>query len=179
MANPVISGFVRFPNPLYSHSSSGQTIGRETNLKESEKFMLEKKEIQYKDLRNRCGNTTGWLARTSCRLGQNSPDLKQSAESWHKFLSRCDALSKDYCFSLKQTKPENPPEQTWKLDIFYIHGPCYHANWHKKLNVCKIGVQYRRIGMIKREVVSSSFLTLWWFFNGFCTQGIPAMSAQY
>ena len=29
-----------------------------------------------------------------------------------------DALSKDYCFSLKQTKPENPTEPTWKLDAF-------------------------------------------------------------
>ena len=110
------------------------------HVKESEKYILRIGEIYYKINRNTHGNTTGWLARTSCCLGQNSPDLKQSAESWHKFLSRCDALSKDYCFSRKQTKPENPPEQTWKLDIFYIYEPCYPANWHKKLNVCKNGV---------------------------------------
>ena len=97
------------------------------HVKESEKYILRIREIYYKSNRNTHGNTTGWLAGTSCCLGQNSPDLKQSAESWHKFLSRCDALSKDYCFSLKQTKPENPPEQTWKLDIFHIYGPCYHT----------------------------------------------------
>ena len=38
-----------------------------------------------------------------------------------------DALSKDYCFSLKQTKPENLAEQTWKLDTFCVWTKMFHT----------------------------------------------------